>query len=339
MFPRIEHADAVVNLGGTNRVALLFPGQGSQHAYMGRTLLGREPVFTASFLRTLSMSRYGQQAYRALLARRSDAIHEVECAQPLIFAMDFALGQMVKSWGVAPAAYLGHSAGELVAAAHSGMLSVKEAVSLVDDRILRASHAPRGGMLAVACGSDAIMEYLRGDVCLAADNAARQVMLAGSVPDLAEVKSLLEQDGMACAEVPATSPFHSPLMGEAADDHRGAYLGVMFRAPTVPVISGYTGAQMTSREWSDADFWAQQIVKPVLFRQALEALLAAGNYTLIEAGASQTLTSFARRTSPVRNGGSTIWPLLPVDETAGPSGCVEQLKDFLLKPRTTELAT
>ncbi|MFF7354191.1 MULTISPECIES: acyltransferase domain-containing protein [Streptomyces] len=295
-------------------VALLFPGQGSQHHAMAAGLYGREPVFTAAF--DAALAHMGAEGPRIRADWLTDGrplipVDDVRRAQPLLFAVDYALGRMVIGWGVRPTAVLGHSAGELVAATIAGAVALPDAVAMVMERVREAVKIPPGGMLAVAAEEHRLRPYLRDDVAIAAVNANQQTMLAGSAEPLAEIAQALRADGLTVVTVPATSPFHSPAMAPASRAVEEAYRNIPLRPPTLPLYSGYTGELLRPEEAVSPRFWARQITDTVYFKQALESLLAADDMLLIEAGPRQTLTAFARRHRAVRLGASAAVPLLP----------------------------
>ncbi|MEU1280344.1 acyltransferase domain-containing protein [Streptomyces sp. NPDC005805] len=295
-------------------VALLFPGQGSQHHAMAAGLYGREPVFTAAVDAVVShMGPEGPAITADWLTDAAPAIDidDVRRAQPLLFAVDYALGRMVLSWGVRPVALLGHSAGELVAAALAGVMPLPDAVRMVMARVREAVKIPPGGMLAVAASAEAVRPYLTADVAVAAVNANQQVMLAGSAEPLTGVEAALRADGFTVVTVPATSPFHSPAMAPASDALEAEYAGIPFREPSLPLYSGYTGGLMRAEDARSPRFWARQVTDTVHFLPALDELLAADDVLLVEAGPRQTLTAFARRHRAVRLGASAALALLP----------------------------
>ncbi|WP_354643025.1 acyltransferase domain-containing protein [Kitasatospora camelliae] len=294
-------------------VALLFPGQGSQHTAMAAGLYRRDPVFTAAVDAVLDLMGEDGPAIRAdwLSDRPVIDIDDVRRAQPLLFAVDYALGRTVLSWGVRPVALLGHSAGELVAATLAGVVSLPDAVTMMRERVTEAVKIPAGGMLAVAAAERTLRPYLAGDVAIAAVNAGQQTMLAGSTGPLGEVASRLRADGHTVVAVPATSPFHSPAMAPASDALELSYRGLDLREPELPFYSGYTGELMGREEALSPRYWARQVTDTVNFAPALDQLLAADDVLLVEAGPRQTLTAFARRHRAVRVGASAAVPLLP----------------------------
>jgi [acyl-carrier-protein] S-malonyltransferase len=109
--------DARPRGGGPRPVVLLFPGQGSQYPGMATGLYRREPVFTEAMDEVFDLMGPHAAAIRGDWLGHSALVHidDVRRAQPLLFAVGYALGRMVHGWGVRPVALLGHSAGELVA--------------------------------------------------------------------------------------------------------------------------------------------------------------------------------------------------------------------------------
>ncbi|QXE39229.1 acyltransferase domain-containing protein [Streptomyces sp. GMY02] len=281
---------------------------------MAAGLYRREPVFTAAV--DAALSHMGPDAPRIRedwLATGTPrvGIDDVRRAQPLLFAVDYALGRMVLGWGVRPVALLGHSAGELVAATLAGVMSLADAAGMVMARVREAVRIPPGGMLAVGASAARVRPYLDHEVALAAVNANQQVMLAGSAPALAEAEARLRADGITVVTVPATSPFHSPAMAPASDALEKEYGAVPFREPALPLYSGYTGTLMSPEDARSPRFWARQVTDTVHFLPALDELLAAEDVVLVEAGPRQTLTAFARRHRAVRLRASAALPLLP----------------------------
>jgi malonyl CoA-acyl carrier protein transacylase len=308
------HRARPVDVTRPRPVALLFPGQGSQHAGMAAGLYRREPVFTAAVDAVLShLGDEGDRVRADWLDPRHAAIDidDVRRAQPLLFAIDYALGRMILSWGVRPVAFLGHSAGELVAATFAGVVGLRDAVAMVQARVREAVKIPAGGMLAVAASEEQLRPYLTEGVGVAAVNANQQVMLAGASRPLTAVAARLKADRLTVVTVPATSPFHSPAMAPASDAVELDYREVPLREPKLALYSGYTGGLMGPADALSPRFWARQITDTVYFRNALDELLAADDVLLVEAGPRQTLTAFARRHRSVRLGAGAVSPLLP----------------------------
>jgi acyl transferase domain-containing protein len=304
--------------GRLRPIGLLFPGQGSQHVGMAAGLYGTEPVFTSAIDEVLDLMGDEAAGIRAdwLGDGHGIEIDDVRRAQPLLFAVDYALGRLVLSWGVRPAAMLGHSAGEVVAATLAGVFTLAEAVALVCDRVRAAVRIPAGGMLAVAASEAELRPYLVGDTAIAAVNASRQTMLAGSTESLRAVAAALESADYTVRTVPATTPFHCGAMAPAAANAQ-EWFSAAPRPPRIPVYSGYTTDLLTAADVTSPRFWAGQLTGTVYFGPALDRMLAGGDMLLVEVGPGQTLSSFARRHPRIRARTSSVVPMLPAGPGAG----------------------
>ncbi|MEV0219865.1 acyltransferase domain-containing protein [Streptomyces sp. NPDC050704] len=295
------------------RVALLLPGQGAQYRRMGAGLYASEPVFTGAMDEVFSAMGRAGPALRAdwLAERPSVPVDSAAWAQPLLFAVDYALGRLVMSWGVRPAALLGHSVGEMAAAVLAGVFRLRDATGLVLDRVSRVATAPPGGMIAVAAAPAEVEPFLTGDVVIGAVNAPRHTVLAGPGGLLAETARKLDAQGLTSRPVPSHTAFHSPVLAPCLAGAGERVAATARRPPLITVYSGYTAAPLRSVEALDPDFWARQPMAPVLFWPALDALLSSGEHLLVEAGPGRGLGGIARRHPAVRRGASSVVTLLP----------------------------
>jgi acyl transferase domain-containing protein len=236
-------------------------------------------------------------------------------AQPLLFVIDYALGRSLMSRSLRPAVLLGHSVGELAAAALAGVFSLADAARLLSARIAATADARPGGMLAVSAAVADLADYLDESddpdgVVVGARNAPRQTVLAGPEPRLSAVARALADAGISCRPVRARQPFHSPAMSGPARLLEQAIRGCTLRPPLIPIMSTRTAELLRPEQALDPSFWAGQLAEPVLFWPALEGLLAGGAFTLVESGPGQGLSMLARRHPAVRSGDSAVIPLL-----------------------------
>lgn len=304
-------------MNGTARpVALLLPGQGSQHLRMAAGLLDAEPVFAEAMDEALTaltdLGGHSTALREDWLGTDDTAVMDhVTRSQPLLFAVDYALGRLVLDWGVGPVALLGHSIGEVAAAVLSGVFTLRDAAALVHDRVGRLAQAPPGGMVAVAAGQDEVAPFLTDGVVVGAVNALRQTVLAGLDDPLRTVTAALADAGFVLQRVPASTAFHSPSLAPAMRGAGERIAALPVGEPRIPVMSGYTARFLTPAETKDPAFWSRHPVAPVLFWPALDALLAEGDLVLVEAGPGQGLSQLARRHPAVRSGRSAVVPLLP----------------------------
>jgi len=299
-------------------VALLLPGQGAQHRGMAAELYGQEAVFTAVLDEFFEyMGEEGCALRDEWLADPPDlVIDDASRAQPLLFATGYALGRSLESRGIRPAALLGHSVGELAAAALAGVFGLRDAAMLMRERTAATVEVPAGGMLAAAASVDELRPYLDSDagvnsVVVGARNGPRQTVLAGAEPHLSSVERLLRHHGVSCRRVAARQPFHSPAMAHAVRRFERAFSTIEMRPPSVPIWSTATGARLRGEQATDPAFWAWQLATPVQFWPALDAMLTSRDFLLAETGPGQGLSMLARLHPRVRQGHCEVVPLLP----------------------------
>lgn len=295
-------------------VALMFPGQGSQHTRMASGLYQHEPEFTAAMDEVFSAFGDEGEPLRSdwLAEHPAVSIDYVTRAQPLLFAVDYALGRMLLSWGIRPAALLGHSVGEMAAATLADVFTLDDAATLILDRVRRLAAAPPGGMLAVAAGTAALEPFLTPEVVVAAVNTPRQTILAGPNGPLDAVAVRLRDVGLTCRRVPSLTAFHSPMLAEATGCAIERFAATPVRPPRMLLYSSYTAEPLTGEKVADPAYWASHPVDVVRFWPALDAMLGRrDDVVCVEAGPGQGLTQIARRHPAVRGAVVSLLPARP----------------------------
>ncbi|MFF0316870.1 type I polyketide synthase [Micromonospora sp. NPDC005252] len=300
-------------------VALLFPGQGAQYAGMGRTLYRTEPVYRAAFDRCADLLRpHLDVDLRALLCPPGDAVpaapelDETRLTQPALFAVEYALAELLRHQGVRPAAMAGHSLGEYVAACLAGVFTLPDALATVAVRgRLMQAQAP-GSMLSVALGVDEVTALLPAGVEVAAANAPRLTTVSGETAAVAALAADLRGRGVACREVRTSHAFHSAVMDPALAGFAAHLREVPLRPPTLPVVSNVTGGWLTDDEATDPDYWVRQLRRPVNFTAAATLLLGE-RYAVLEVGPGRTLATLVRQHDAAR--GVPVVTSLPAERT------------------------
>ncbi len=303
---------------GNRGIALLLPGQGAQHPGMAAELYGTDAGFTAAMDEFFTlMGEEGSRLRADWLAETPKVpLDDAARAQPLLFALGNALGRALAEHGIRPVALLGHSVGELAAAALAGVFDPAGAARIMLARSAAMATAPRGGMLAVGARPADVQPWLDADaradgMGVAAINAPRQTVLAGPEPRLTIVEKALLDGGITVSRVGSRQPFHCPAVADPATLFEAGFAGVSLRPPQVPIWSTRTARPVSAEEAVTAAFWAEQLAAPVLFWPALDALLGAGEFTLVEAGPGKGLSMLARRHPAVRAERGAVVSLLP----------------------------
>src|SRR5439155_8383001 len=220
-------------------------------------------------------------------APEPDEIHQTRYTQPALFTLEYALAQLWLSWGVKPSVLIGHSIGEVVAAAVAGLFDLEDAVTLVAARarLMQSVTAP-GGMAAVPAPVADVEPLLAGyaDLAIAGINSPQQCVVSGGRESLAAVTEVLKARGLDVRQLPVSHAFHSPLMNEVFDAFRSAIAGVKFREPSITLISNVTGEVAKPAEIGNPDYWVRHIGAPVNFEAGMRAVDRRGRHAFIEVG-------------------------------------------------------
>ncbi|GGK91818.1 type I polyketide synthase [Nocardia jinanensis] len=277
-----------VRRGGSGKVAFVFNGQGPQWYAMGRGLLETSPVYRDKILECDRSARQyiDWSIYEALTAdEETSRIGETRYLQPTMFALQVALVELWRSWGIEPDAVVGHSMGEIAAAHVSGALSLSEALKVICHRARIQDEAdPTGGMMFVAVSETQAAELAAehpDDVWVSALNSPKASTLSGRRPVLETLATELADRGVFARLLRVNCACHSrdmdPLRAELLDA-----LGEITHANTmIPLYSTLTGARIEGSELG-TEYWWRNFRQPVLFESAIRAMLADGYDTFVE---------------------------------------------------------
>ena len=283
---------------GGERLAFLFPGQGAQHVGMARGLYDTEPVFRENFDRCAA--GFAQELGVDLSAEVFDgtSLEPTDLAQPALFAVEYALAQLIMSCGVTPAALAGHSIGELVAATVAGVFDLPTAIKVVSVRARLMHAAPAGAMVAVASNPEDIADHLTAlneSVDLAAINETGSCVVAGPEEAIRAFTDRLAAQGIVARRVRTSHGFHSRSMDAVLAPFAEYLSTVTLHEPRIPMLSNVTGTWMTDEEATDPNRWAQHVRSTVRFADELEELLGDAHRVLVEVGPGGSLTGSAVR--------------------------------------------
>jgi len=277
-------------------VVFLFTGQGAQYSNMGRELYDREPVFRAAIGRCAQI--LGEHLRPGLLeilyGTATELLDETQYTQPAMFALQYALAELWRSWGVEPSIVLGHSVGEYAAGCVAGIYSVEDGLSLIAERgrltgSLAKGQGTMAAVLAPAAKVRAALEKTNGRVVMAVLNGPESVVISGRTAEVEEIACELEGQGIRVERLRVSHAFHSREMAPVEDAFAAAVGQVKFSAPRIELVSSVTGELVGADTMSQTGYWRRQLRETVLFAPAMEVLRARGCQTFVEIGPGSTL--------------------------------------------------
>jgi phthiocerol/phenolphthiocerol synthesis type-I polyketide synthase E len=284
-------------------IVMMFPGQGAQYAGMGAKLYQHEAILRREVDRCLEIlqPQLGFDLRQVLFAdedhaaEASERLKQTIVTQPALFVIEYALAQQWMSWGVKPAAMIGHSIGEYVAACLSGVLDLEDALNLVTLRGRLMQSLPPGAMLVLPIPEDEAQSLLAGrELSVASVNAPSLCVVSGPIPAVDELEQELNGRGAGSRRLHTSHAFHSAMMDSIVEEFVNEVARVKLRAPQIPYLSNVTGKWITTEEATEPQYWGRHLRECVQFNSGLVELLQDRDRVFLEVGPGRTLTTLLR---------------------------------------------
>ncbi|MDD4864784.1 MAG: ACP S-malonyltransferase [Alishewanella agri] len=287
----------------TKKLAIVFPGQGSQSVGMLADLYQNYPLVQDTF--NEASAALGYDLWALIANGPEEQLNETQRTQPALLTASVAVWRLWQQQGGAtPAYFAGHSLGEYSALVCAGVLSLADAVKLVEKRgqyMQQAVPAGTGAMAAIIGLDDAAIakacaEAAQGEVVAPVNyNSPGQVVIAGH-------KAAVERAGEACKAagakralpLPVSVPSHCALMRPAADQLASDLAALNFQQPAIPVVNN-VDVQIVSNGDAIKDALIRQLYSPVRWTETIEYFAAQGVTEVLELGAGKVLSGLIKR--------------------------------------------
>ncbi|KAL2265959.1 hypothetical protein VTJ83DRAFT_5311 [Remersonia thermophila] len=269
------------------RIGFILTGQGAQWHAMGRELYEQYPVFTHSIQRA-DQCLFNNGADWSLIEElnrdaKTSRVNEAHISQPSCTAIQLALINLLRSWGIRPAAVAGHSSGEVAAAYAAEIIDFESAMAIAYHRgrlipALKQKHPElRGRMMAVGGSKEEFLPILEGlkakEARIACYNSPSSLTISGDEPAIAELEKICEEKQVFHRRLVVDVAYHSHHMNLVAKEYTAALSGLRAPVPTdIRFHSSLLGHLIDGTELQ-ADYWVQNLTCAVRFSEAVQSML------------------------------------------------------------------
>ncbi|BCL39537.1 non-ribosomal peptide synthetase/type I polyketide synthase [Nostoc sp. MS1] len=290
------------------KIAFLCTGQGSQYMRMGYQLYQTQPIFRQTLEQCDEILRpYLEHSLIEVLYPTqtgdnvSSLLDQTAYTQPALYAFEYALYQLWKSWGIEPDVVMGHSVGEYVAATIAGVFSLEDGLKLIAHRGQLMQQLPDDGeMVSLMASVEQVREIIAAyqqTVAIAAINGPESVVISGLSEDIGAICHKLEAQGIKTKRLPISHACHSPLMTPMLAKFATVANQITYQQPQIPIVSNVTG-KLADEQIATADYWVSHVCQVVRFANSMQTLDQQGYKVFLEIGPKPILLAMGRQCLP-----------------------------------------
>ncbi len=284
-------------------VVFVLSGQGSQYVNMGLDLYKNEPVFKEEMDRCFEILKshldidLREVIYPdgPVTEEASQKLTQTMYTQPVLFTIEYALAKLWISWGIKPAAMVGHSIGEYTAACLAGVFSLEDALKVVAARGRLMQEMPGGSMLAVFLAENELQLLLDEKLAVAVINLPSLCVVSGEKEAIADLEKQLSDKKVLCRNVRTSHAFHSRMMDPVINEFTEVVKQASLYTPQIPFVSNTTGTWITPDEATNPEYWARHLRQTVRYSDCSAELLKETNRIFLEVGPGNTFSSLIKQ--------------------------------------------
>ncbi|MBN1936071.1 MAG: type I polyketide synthase, partial [Anaerolineae bacterium] len=296
--------------GTPGRIALMFPGQGSQYANMLKELRDTDSIVANTFLEADAVMTplLGQPLTSYIFTENDDKeridaaeekLKDTTITQPAVLTVNVALTRLLQSYGIAPDMVIGHSLGEYAALVAAGVLPFADALHVVSARgreMSKVSMADNGCMAAVMAPLaevEKVLAGIDGYVVLANVNSPNQIVIGGETPAIDKAIAAFQAQEFRAVKIPVSHAFHTKIVAPASEPLKQVIARMDVQPPQLPIVANVTGDLYPQSRDEIIDLLGRQVASPVQFVKGVDRLYALGARMFVEVGPKRVLTALS----------------------------------------------
>lgn len=268
----------------------VFSGLGSQYTGICRQLYDSEPVFRQEVQLCFDMIQglTGQRPDSMIFPDESHLpdkgnLHDLHTTQLTLFVIEYAMARLLQHWGIMPAAMIGYSFGEYVAACLSGVFSLEDALRIIYRRGELINSLPDGVMLSIPATRKEVEPLLNDDLSIGIDNGLSCVV-SGSEEAVVILERQLADKRWMSMRLDSNRALHSGMTDTILEGLKAVMRDITLHSPQIPYISSVTGEWIKPGEATDPAYWAKHLRNTVEFAKGINNLAAEKKHVYIEIG-------------------------------------------------------